>query len=111
MIRGAPDTARTLSEFHAEAPQATVSEGFAQVATWRLNRDSNPRPFGQNPTNPPMSQHDPCQHSAWGYQFNRPMFHSISCLFLRWGSKSISKLDVGPWLELQFYPLCIRPWQ
>ena len=30
LVRGAPDTARILSEFHAEAPQATASEGLAQ---------------------------------------------------------------------------------
>src|SRR6218665_3189739 len=30
LLRGAADTARILAEFHAEAPQATVSEGLAQ---------------------------------------------------------------------------------
>ena len=38
----------TVSEFHAEAPMATASEGFAQgpyVAA--IEQDSNPRPFGR----------------------------------------------------------------
>jgi len=30
LLRGAPDTAQIVPEFHAEAPQATVSEGLAQ---------------------------------------------------------------------------------
>ena len=30
LIRGAPDTALAVSEFHAEAPQATANEGLAQ---------------------------------------------------------------------------------
>src|SRR6218665_385493 len=30
LLRSAPDTARILLEFHAEAPQATVSERLAQ---------------------------------------------------------------------------------
>ena len=30
LLRGAPDTAYTVSEFHAKAPQATASEGLAQ---------------------------------------------------------------------------------
>jgi len=35
-----------LSEFHAQAPQATASEGLAQGPyTWRPERYSNPRPF------------------------------------------------------------------
>jgi len=38
----------TVSEFHAEAPQATVSEGLPKVPRWRLERDSNLRPFGRN---------------------------------------------------------------
>src|SRR6218665_1132144 len=45
----------TVSEFHAEAPQATASEGLAQGPTWRLERDSNPRPFGRKETNLLMS--------------------------------------------------------
>ena len=30
LLRGAPDSTNTVSEFHAEAPQATVSEGLAK---------------------------------------------------------------------------------
>jgi len=41
----------TVSEFHTEAPQATASEGLAQVPTWWLEWDSNPRPFGRKAAN------------------------------------------------------------
>ena len=30
LLRGAPDSTDTVSEFHAKAPQATASEGLAQ---------------------------------------------------------------------------------
>ena len=30
LLRGAPDTARIMSEFHAKDPQATAIEGLAQ---------------------------------------------------------------------------------
>src|SRR6218665_1837925 len=45
----------TVSEFHAEAPHPTASEGLAKVPTWRIERDSNPRPFGRNSSNIPTS--------------------------------------------------------
>src|SRR6218665_1234836 len=51
----------TVSEFHAEAPQATASEGLAQGPSWRLERDSNPRPFGRYASNLPMCYHAPRQ--------------------------------------------------
>src|SRR6218665_1213331 len=40
----------TVSEFHAEVPKATVSDGLPKVPTWRLERDSNLRPFGRKAT-------------------------------------------------------------
>ena len=46
----------TVSDFHAEAPQATGSEGLAQGPyTWRLVRDSNPRPLERKASNLPIS--------------------------------------------------------
>ena len=47
LLRGALDTARiwpTVSEFHVKAPQALVKDLFKSL---RLERDSNPRPFGR----------------------------------------------------------------
>src|SRR6218665_1740130 len=41
----------TVSEFHAGAPQATASEGFAQ------DPYSNLRSFGRNPSNLPLNHH------------------------------------------------------
>ena|SRR6218665_3255800 len=35
---------------------------FPKVATWRPERESNPRPFGRNSTNLPMSHHAPLAH-------------------------------------------------
>jgi len=55
----------TVSEFHAEAQQATAGEGLAQgpyvesrFLAWRPERVSNLRPFGIA-TNLPMSHHAP----------------------------------------------------
>src|SRR6218665_3398818 len=33
-------------------------KNLPKVPTWRLKRDSNPRPFGRKATNLPMSHHD-----------------------------------------------------
>ena len=54
-----------MSEFHTEAPHATASEELPKIPTWRLERNLNPRPFGQKATNLPMVHHaplDPCMH-------------------------------------------------
>src|SRR6218665_1355393 len=43
---------------------ATASEGLAQGPyTWRLERDSDPRPFGRKASNLPMNHHAP--HVPW----------------------------------------------
>jgi len=47
----------TVSKFHAEAPQATASEGLAQRPMWRRKLDSNPHPFRWNATNLRRSHH------------------------------------------------------
>src|SRR6218665_557659 len=49
----------TISEFHAELPQATAVKDLPKVPTWRLERDSSPQPFGRKATNLPMSHHAP----------------------------------------------------
>jgi len=49
----------TVSEFHAEAPLATASEGLAQGPTWWLERDSNTLPFRGKASELPMSHHTP----------------------------------------------------
>ena len=59
LLRGAPDTARILSEFHTKAPQATASEGLPLGPTRCLDRDSNLRPFRRKVPNLPMGHHAP----------------------------------------------------
>src|SRR6218665_1286259 len=45
--RGAPDySTDTVSEFHAEANRQLQVKDLPKVPTWRLERESNPRPSG-----------------------------------------------------------------
>src|SRR6218665_3257723 len=47
LLRGAPDySTDTVSEFHAEAHRQLQVEDLPKVSTWRLERESNPRPSG-----------------------------------------------------------------
>ena len=47
LLRGAPDySTDTVSEFHAEAHRQLQVKDLPKVPTWRLERESNPRPFG-----------------------------------------------------------------
>src|SRR6218665_782523 len=47
----------TVSEFHFKAKQATASEGLPKVHTWRLERDTNPRPSGRKASTQQMFYH------------------------------------------------------
>src|SRR6218665_875120 len=45
LLRGAPDySTDTVSEFHAEAHRQLQVKDLPKVPTWRLERESNPRP-------------------------------------------------------------------
>ena len=47
LLRGASDySADTVSEFHAEAHRQLQVKDLPKVPTWRLERESNPRPSG-----------------------------------------------------------------
>ena len=47
LLRGAPDySTDTVSEFHAEAHRQLQVKDLPKVPTWRLERESNPRPSG-----------------------------------------------------------------
>src|SRR6218665_3903684 len=47
LLRGAPDySTDTVSEFHAEAHRQLQVKDLPKVLTWRLERESNPRPSG-----------------------------------------------------------------
>src|SRR6218665_2655028 len=60
LLRGAPDTARILCRsFTPMSYRQLRVKDWPNVPTWRLERDSNPRPFGRNATNLPMSHHAP----------------------------------------------------
>src|SRR6218665_586546 len=47
LLRGAPDySTDAVSEFHAEAHRQLQVKDLPKVLTWRLERESNPRPSG-----------------------------------------------------------------
>src|SRR6218665_1456816 len=47
LLRGAPDhSTDTVSEFHAEEHRQLQVKDLPKVPTWRLERESNPRPSG-----------------------------------------------------------------
>ena len=47
LLRGAPDySTDTVSEFHPEAHRQLQVKDLPKVPTWRLERESNPRPSG-----------------------------------------------------------------
>src|SRR6218665_2652426 len=48
LLRGAPDTARITCR---------IATDYCKFPAWRLEEDSNPRPFGRKTTNLPMSHH------------------------------------------------------
>jgi len=57
LLRSTPDTARILCRsFTPKRPWQLRVKDLPKVPTWRLERDSNPRPFGRKATNLP------CQH-------------------------------------------------
>ena len=55
-----PTTAMTLfRSLHAEALQATAMKDLLKVPTWRLERDSNPRPTDQKASTLRVRHHAP----------------------------------------------------
>src|SRR6218665_2714604 len=47
LLRGAPDySTDTILEFHAKAHRQLQVKDLPKVPTWRLERESNPRPSG-----------------------------------------------------------------
>ena len=60
LIRGAPDHSMdTVSEFHAEAHRQLQVKDLPKVPTRRLERESNPRPFGWKLSTQPRRHHVP----------------------------------------------------
>src|SRR6218665_2650681 len=62
LLRGASDTARIpCRNFTPKRHRQLRMKNLSKVptCTWRLERDSNPRPFGRMTQNLPMSRHAP----------------------------------------------------
>src|SRR6218665_2906501 len=60
LLWGAPDTARILyRSFTPKRYRELRVKDLPKVLSWRLERDSNPRPFGRKATNVSMSHHAP----------------------------------------------------
>src|SRR6218665_1165356 len=58
LLRGAPDTAWILCRsFMPKRHRQLQVKDLSKVPTWRLERDSNPRPFGRKVMNLSMSHH------------------------------------------------------
>ena len=58
LLRGAPDyNTDTVSEFHAKAHRQLQVKDLPKVRTWRLERESNPRPSGWKSSTQPMRHH------------------------------------------------------
>src|SRR6218665_2390921 len=58
ILRDASDTARTLCQsFTPKRHMQLRVKDLPKVPTWRLERDSNTRPFGRKATNLPLSRH------------------------------------------------------
>src|SRR6218665_4054848 len=54
LLRGAPCyITNTVSEFHAEAHRQLQAKDLPKVPTWRLERESNPRPSGSKSSSQP----------------------------------------------------------
>src|SRR6218665_2480606 len=59
-LRGAPDTARILCRsFTPKRHRQLRDKDLPKVPTWRLERDSNPRPSGRKASTLPMCHHVP----------------------------------------------------
>src|SRR6218665_2999708 len=60
LLRGASDTARILCQsFTPRSHKQLRSKNLPEVPSWRLERESNSRPFGRKATNLPKSHHAP----------------------------------------------------
>jgi len=63
LLRDAPDhSTDTVSGFHAEAHRQLQIKNMPKVPTWRLERESNPRPSGWKSSSKPRRHHVPQFH-------------------------------------------------
>src|SRR6218665_2161169 len=69
LLRGAPDTARIpCQDFTPKRHRQLRVKDLPKVITWRLERDSNPRPTGQQLSTLSMSHHVPQESSESSYR-------------------------------------------
>ena len=79
LIWGTPETARILCRgFMLKCHRQLRIKNLAMLRTWRLERNSNPRPFGQKASNLPMIHHAPQSHSQWLWSFG--IYCPVLCL-------------------------------
>src|SRR6218665_1212516 len=67
-LKGAPYTARIMGRsFTPKRHRQLRVKVLPKVPTWRLQGDSNPRPFGRNATNLKVSHHvpQPCVNASF----------------------------------------------
>ena len=77
LLRSAPDTARMLClSFTPKRHKQLRVKDLPKVPTWRLERDSNPRPSSQKASTLPKRHHLPRQHQPMAYQ-NKASIRSI----------------------------------
>jgi len=107
LLRGAPDTARiyraTVPEFHAEAPQATASEGLAKgpyVAARVGVELMTLRTKGVDSANAPPTPHNFCHFNNFNYRlialnyFFRNEIEINNSSLLRFASSTINKCKI-----------------
>ena len=76
LLRGAPDySTDTVLEFHAEAHRQLQVKDLPKVPTWRLERESNPRPSGWKSSSQPRRHHVPHVLLSLSMQDRRSYYH------------------------------------
>ena len=66
LLRGTPDySTDTVSEFHTKAQRQLQAKNLPKVPTWRLERESNPRPSGWKSSSQPRRHHVPRLFYQW----------------------------------------------
>ena len=87
LFRGAPDTVQIpYRSFTPKRQRQLLVKDFPKVPKWRLERASNPRPFGRKAANLPICHHTPqlqylrCSDNQHSVQ----LFHRTDCWIVGW---------------------------
>ena len=96
LLRGVPDySTNTVSEFHAEAHRQLQVKDLPNVRTWRLERESNPRPSGRKSSSQPRRHHVP-QFSLGSLGSKPVSVHSLSVVYSLYGGVICSPPPTHP---------------